>query len=96
MNLQELKQKSPTDLLKFAEGLEIENASTLRKQDMLFVILKQMAENDTAIFGTGVLEVLQDGFGFCGPRKLIICLDQTTYMSHLVKCVGSVCEQGIQ
>ena len=64
MNLQELKQKSPTDLLKFAEGLEIENASTLRKQDMLFVILKQMAENDTAIFGTGVLEVLQDGFGF--------------------------------
>ena len=64
MNLQELKQKSPTDLLKFAEGLEIENASMLRKQDMLFVILKQMAENDTAIFGTGVLEVLQDGFGF--------------------------------
>lgn len=64
MNLQELKQKSPTDLLKFAEGLEIENASTLRKQDMLFVILKQMAENHTAIFGTGVLEVLQDGFGF--------------------------------
>ena len=61
MNLQELKQKSPTDLLKFAEELEIENASTLRKQDMLFGILKQMAENDVAIFGTGVLEVLQDG-----------------------------------
>ncbi len=64
MNLQELKEKSPTDLLQFAEELEIENASTLRKQDMLFAILKQMAENDTAIFGTGVLEVLQDGFGF--------------------------------
>ena len=64
MNLQELKQKSPTDLLKFAEELKIENASTLRKQDMLFGILKQMAENDVAIFGTGVLEVLQDGFGF--------------------------------
>jgi len=64
MNLQELKEKSPTDLLLFAEGLEVENASTLRKQDMLFAILKQMAENDTAIFGTGVLEVLQDGFGF--------------------------------
>ena len=64
MNLQDLKQKSPTDFLKFAEGLEIENASTLRKQDMLFVILTQMAENDTAIFGTGGLEVLQDGFGF--------------------------------
>ena len=64
MNLQELKQKSPPDLLSYAEELEIENASTLRKQDMLFAILKQMAENDVAIFGTGVLEVLQDGFGF--------------------------------
>jgi transcription termination factor Rho len=64
MNLQELKEKTPPDLLLFAEGLEIENASTLRKQDMLFAILKRMAENDTAIFSTGVLEVLQDGFGF--------------------------------
>jgi transcription termination factor Rho len=64
MNLKELKEKSPVDLLQFAEGLEVENASTLRKQDMLFAILKRMAENGTAIFGTGVLEVLQDGFGF--------------------------------
>ena len=64
MNLKELKEKSPVDLLQFAEELKVENASTLRKQDMLFAILKQMAENDTAIFGTGVLEVLQDGFGF--------------------------------
>ncbi len=64
MNLQELKAKSPADLLAYAEGLEIENASTLRKQDMMFAILKQLAENETAIFGIGVLEVLQDGFGF--------------------------------
>ncbi len=64
MNLQELKSKSPTELLQFAEELEIENASTLRKQDMLFAILKQLAENDIPIFGDGVLEVLQDGFGF--------------------------------
>jgi len=64
MNLKELKEKSPVDLLQFAEELEVENASTLRKQDMLFAILKRMAENGTAIFGTGVLEVLQDGFGF--------------------------------
>ena len=64
MNLKELKEKSPVDLLQFAEELEVENASTLRKQDMLFAILKRMAENDTAIFGMGVLEVLQDGFGF--------------------------------
>ncbi len=64
MNLQELKTKSPADLLAYAEQLEIENASTLRKQDMMFAILKQLAENDVAIFGGGVLEVLQDGFGF--------------------------------
>src|SRR6059058_3495219 len=64
MNLQELKQKSPADLLAFAEELQIENASSLRKQDMMFAILKQLAENDVAIFGDGVLEILQDGFGF--------------------------------
>jgi len=64
MNLQELKQKSPAELLAYAEELEIENASTLRKQDMMFAILKQLASNDVAIYGDGVLEVLQDGFGF--------------------------------
>ncbi len=64
MNLQELKSKSPADLLAFAEKLDIENASTLRKQDMMFAILKQLAENDQAIYGAGVLELLQDGFGF--------------------------------
>ncbi len=64
MNLKELKTKAPGDLLSFAEELEIENASSLRKQDMMFAILKHLAENNTAIFGDGVLEVLQDGFGF--------------------------------
>jgi transcription termination factor Rho len=64
MHLQELKQKSPTDLLKIAEELEIENASALRKQDMIFAILKKTAEKDISIFGEGVLEILQDGFGF--------------------------------
>ena len=64
MNLQELQRKSPSDLLEFAENLQIENASNLRRQDMMFAILKRLAENDTAIFGDGVLEILQDGFGF--------------------------------
>jgi len=64
MHLQELKKKSPADLLTYAEDLKIENASTLRRQDMMFAILKQLAENDTAIYGDGVLEILQDGFGF--------------------------------
>ena len=64
MHLQELKNKAPAELLAFAEELEIENASSLRKQDILFVILKQLAANETTIYGGGVLEVLQDGFGF--------------------------------
>tara|TARA_A100001388_G_scaffold64459_1_gene45087 strand:- start:1357 stop:2643 length:1287 start_codon:yes stop_codon:yes gene_type:complete len=64
MHLQDLKSKSPADLLAFAEELTIENASTLRKQDMMFAILKQLAENDVPIFGRGVLETLTDGFGF--------------------------------
>jgi transcription termination factor Rho len=64
MNLQELKRKTPAELLAFAEELQIENASSLRKQDMLFAILKQLAENEVPISGDGVLEVLSDGFGF--------------------------------
>jgi transcription termination factor Rho len=64
MNLQELKRKPPADLLAYAEELQIENASALRKQDMLFAILKQLAEKDIAIYGDGVLEILSDGFGF--------------------------------
>ena len=64
MNLQELKEKTPTQLLEYAEKLEIENASTLRKQDMMFAILKELAEKDIEISGGGVLEILQDGFGF--------------------------------
>lgn len=64
MNLKELKSKSPAELLAYAEELEIENASVLRKQDMMFAILKELAEREVAIFGDGVLEILQDGFGF--------------------------------
>jgi transcription termination factor Rho len=64
MKLQDLKTKSPTDLLAFAEELDIENASSMRKQDMLFAILKELAERNVEITGTGVLETLQDGFGF--------------------------------
>ncbi|MCH7929895.1 MAG: transcription termination factor Rho [Proteobacteria bacterium] len=64
MKLQELKLKTPEDLLTYAEDLGIENASLLRKQDLMFTILKHLADNDTAIYGDGVLENLQDGFGF--------------------------------
>lgn len=64
MNLQDLKTRSPAELLAFAEELEIENCNTMRKQDMMFAILKRLAEQDVPISGSGVLEVLQDGFGF--------------------------------
>ena len=64
MHLQDLKSKSPKELLEFAENLEIENAGSMRRQDLLFSILKQLAENDEVITGSGVLEALQDGFGF--------------------------------
>ena len=64
LSLQELKEKSPTDLLAFAESLEIENASAMRKQDIMFATLKTLAEEGVEITGSGTLEVLQDGFGF--------------------------------
>lgn len=64
MNLQELKRKTPAELLAFAEQHEIENASALRKQDLMFAILKKLTEKEIAIIGEGVVEILQDGFGF--------------------------------
>jgi transcription termination factor Rho len=64
MNLQELKQKNPAELITEAEKLGIENPSTLRKQEILFAILKKLAEKNEQITAIGVLEVLQDGFGF--------------------------------
>ncbi|GBR03817.1 MULTISPECIES: transcription termination factor Rho [Asaia] len=64
MHLAELKKKSPADLLAYAEELQIENASSMRKQDIMFAILKTLADNDQAIYGEGTLEILSDGFGF--------------------------------
>ena len=64
MNLQELKDKSPADLILEAEKLGIENPSTMRKQEILFAILKKFAEKNEQITASGVLETLQDGFGF--------------------------------
>ena len=64
VSLQELKDKPTAELVAFAESLEIENASSMRKQDMLFTILKALAEDGVEIFGSGTLEVVQDGFGF--------------------------------
>ena len=64
MNLQDLKRKTPTELLAMAEELNIETASTLRRPELMFTILQAQAELGTAIYGDGVIEVLSDGFGF--------------------------------
>ena len=64
MKLQDLKSKSPTEMLEFAEQCGVENASTMRKQELMFAVLKQLAEQDIEITGIGVVELLQDGFGF--------------------------------
>ena len=69
MHLHDLKRKTPAELVAMAEELGVENASTLRKQDLMFSILKQMAETDVQIMGAGVIEVLPDGFGFLRSPK---------------------------
>ena len=64
IKLEDLKAKTPADLLVFAEEVEVENAQTMRKQELMFAILKQLAAKEVEIIGTGVVEILQDGFGF--------------------------------
>ncbi len=83
--LRDLKAKSPTDLLAYAEMLEVENASSLRTQDMLFAILKELAEQEVQIIGRGVVEVLQDGFGFLrSPESNYLAGPDDIYVSPKV------------
>lgn len=88
MHLKELKKKSPTELFAYAEELNVENASSYRTQDLLFAILKKLAEQDVCLYGEGVLEVLQDGFGFlrsassnylAGPDDIYVSPSQIKY-----------------
>src|SRR5450631_2552041 len=64
MKLQDLKAQTPAELVSFAEEKGVENASTMRKQELMFAILKQLAQKEIDIIGEGVVEVLSDGFGF--------------------------------
>jgi transcription termination factor Rho len=64
MKLADFKNKKPPELIAYAESLEVENASVMRKQELMFAILKKLAAQDIEIIGDGVVEVLQDGFGF--------------------------------
>ena len=69
MYLKELKDKSPQELLTWAEDLGVEDASSMRVQDLVFAIMKKVASEDNVIYGDGVVEVLQDGFGFLRSSK---------------------------
>ena len=64
MNLTELKQKPVAELLEIANEMGLEGVARSRKQDVIFSILKAHAKNGESIYGQGVLEILQDGFGF--------------------------------
>src|SRR5215470_9403850 len=82
LTLQNLKRKTPTELLAFAEQLQVENANNLRTQDMMFAILKQLAERGVEIAGAGVLEMLPDGFGFLrSPQSNYLAGPDDIYVS---------------
>jgi transcription termination factor Rho len=69
MKLQDLKAQTPAELVSFAEEKGVENASTMRKQELMFAILKQLAIQETDIIGEGVVELLSDGFGGLTRRR---------------------------
>ena len=82
MNLQELKNKDPAELLKQADKLGVENPSSLRKQELMFAILKSIALDGELITGSGVIEILQDGFGFLrSPESNYLAAPNDIYVS---------------
>ena len=90
MNIRDLKTKSPAELVRIAEELEIENASTMRTQDIIYAILRKSAEQNVAIFGQGILEILQDGFGFLrSPEANYLPGPDDIYVSpSQIRCFG--------
>ncbi len=82
LTLQDLKKKPPAELLAFAEALEVENANSLRSQEIMFAILKQLADRGVEIGGSGVIEVLPDGFGFLrSPQSNYLAGPDDIYVS---------------
>ena len=90
LSLDDLKKKKPAELIQFAEAVGIENAGSLRKQDIFVAVLKELAERDVEISGTGVLEVLQDGFGFLrAPEANYLAGPDDIYVSpKLIRKMG--------
>lgn len=96
MNLTELKNTPVSDLVKLGESLGLENLARLRKQDIIFAILKAHAKSGEDIFGDGVLEILQDGFGFLRSADSSYLAGLTTSMCHLAKFVALTYVQATQ
>jgi len=95
IKLQDLKSKTPAELVSFAEEHGVENASTMRKQELMFAILKQLAIAETDIIGEGVVEVLSDGSAFSARPTPIICRGRMTSMSRLRRSAVSGCAPAI-
>ena len=91
IKLQDLKSKTPAELVSFAEENGVENASTMRKQELMFAILKQLAIQETDIIGEGVVEVLPDGFGFLRSPDANYLPGLTTSTSRPRKSAASAC-----
>jgi len=90
LSLDDLKAKKPAELIQFAEAAGIENAGSMRKQDIFVAVLKELADSDVEISGTGVLEVLQDGFGFLrSPEANYLAGPDDIYVSpKLIRSMG--------
>lgn len=90
LSLDELKHKKPAELIQFAEAVGIENAGSMRKQEIFVAVLKELAERDVEISGAGVLEVLQDGFGFLrSPEANYLAGPDDIYVSpKLIRSMG--------
>ena len=91
MHLKELKKKTPADLVAMSEEMGVEGASTMRKQDLMFSILKIQAENGVEIMGSGTIEVLNDGFGFLRSPEANYLAGPTTFMSRRRSSAVSGC-----
>ena len=85
MNLSEVKTKTITELVEIAEKLGLEDVGRLKKQDIIFQILKKQADDGIDIFGGGVLEILNDGFGFLRSAEGSYCAGRMIFTSHQVK-----------
>ena len=91
MHLKELKKKTSAELVEMAEEFGVEGASTMRRQDLMFAILKEVAEDGEEILGIGTIEVLTDGFGFLRSPRRTTLPARTISMSRPTRSANGAC-----